>query len=143
MNLLTRCLLALVLAIGLALPVVGGEGGENGGGTGIWILPRASFLSTSTMAPRDSRTVGLAADVVLRVSNEVGLCAATSVDSLTGLSVALPVSGNDVTIPAALLQSIASLPNKTSNVVIADASQVGYLLRITVTPAGAALIQVY
>jgi hypothetical protein len=140
---LIRCLLALALAIGLVLPVVGGEGGENGGGTGVWILPRANFLSTSMSVPRDTRTIPVNVDAILQVSNEVGVCSATSLDGLTGLPVSLPVVGNQVVVTAALLQSIGSLPSKCANVVIADASQVGYLVRITVLQNGTALVQVF
>ena len=142
-NHLTRSLLALMLAIGLALPVVGGEGGENGGGTGIWILPRASFLSAQTVAPRDTRSISTQGNLVVQVSADVGVCTATSIDGLTGLPVALPVNGNQITIPGALLQAIGNTPTKTANVVIADAFQVGYLLRISVGANGCATVMVF
>jgi hypothetical protein len=141
-----RWLVAFALAICMALPVLGGEGGENGGGTGIWILPRANFLTMNagSVAPRDARPFSIQQDVLLQVSSEMGSCSATFMDQVSGSPVALQVTGSVVRMPAALLQLLGSMPNKTAYVTIADATQLGYLVRITVDAVtGIAVVQVF
>ncbi len=141
-----RWLVAFALAICMALPVLGGEGGENGGGTGIWILPRANFLTMNggAAAPRDVRTVGLSQDVLMEVHTDLGSVSATFVDQVSGSPVALQVQGRVVRVSASLLQMLGTMSTKTAYITIADATQLGYLIRISVDPiAGTATIQVF
>ena len=79
---LLRPLVAIALAVWLALPLVGNEGGDNASGTGIWILPRATFLASgmSQAAPRATKELlAIGQDVVMEVSSECGACSATFV----------------------------------------------------------------
>ncbi len=134
MKSLTRVLVAVALAIWLALPGVGGDGGENGGGTGVWVLPRAQFLTQQLGAvPRASLSQhNLAQDVFMQLSPEIGVAMATFVDSATGVPVALPVNGTIVRLPANLLQAMAAAHVSTASILITDAVQVGYLITIVI-----------
>ena len=71
---LSRILLALALAVWVAVPGVGSDGGENAGGTGVWILPRAASICAFSGPPREMRTIPapLAADCTMQMSVEIG-----------------------------------------------------------------------
>ena len=144
MNLLFRILAALALAIALALPAVGGEGGETGGGTGVWVLPGARYLSIGPLgAVRESRSFGITQDIVMQISSQGGIASATFVDDLTMLPVSLPMSGMQVRIPSSLLQALSESSSPTGTIMIVDAQQFGYLMRLTVSSAGQATVDVY
>jgi hypothetical protein len=125
-------LLTLWLGLWLALPSPGGEGGENAGGTGVWILPRATFLPATPQPEVRASFVAmdLSKNVRMRVSSEVGTVVATYVDDVIGQPCALPVVGDVVGFPAALLQSLASSPTSSGSIVIADAEQRGYVIHV-------------
>jgi hypothetical protein len=147
MKSLSRILLALALAVWVALPGVGSDGGENAGGTGVWILPRACWLNSGLGmgAPRDSRVLQapLTADCAMMMSVEVGNAVATFVDTLSGVPVSLPVSGSLVRLPVSLLHALSQSPQPTANVLITDAAQVGYVIHISIDPqTGNATIRV-
>lgn len=140
-----RILLTLALAAFLVLPGFGGDGGENGGGTGIWILPRASSCVTASPGgvPRDQRCfASLQSDVVMQVSSDCGSVGATSLDDLTCVPSALPVLGNSIRVPASLLQMLAASHAKAT-VVVMDSQGIGYTLLVTASTTSGALIRVY
>lgn len=150
MNAIVRILLAIVLAAWISSPSVGSEGGENAGGTGIWILPRATFFSGGTglgsgVAPREVRLFANAnQDIRLAVSDEVGAAVATLVEDASGASSSLPVTGFLVVIPSSLQQSLLSSNSVRSTIVIADASQLGYFIEVVVFPTtGKVELRVY
>jgi hypothetical protein len=144
MNLLTRILAALALAIGLALPAVGGEGGETGGGTGVWVLPASRFLCVDPPgAPRESRSFGITQDIVMQVSSQGGVSTATFVDDLTALPVSLPMTGSLVRIPSSLLQSLSESSSPSGTIMIVDAQLLGLLMRLTISTQGLVTIEVY
>lgn len=134
MRTLSHYLLALLLAAGLVLTGISSDGGENG--LGIWILPHANYITsgvgtpTQITQPRDVKTFALNKDVVMDVSSNMGNLVATLVDDVSGQPVALPVCGGRVTIPANLLASIAGLSSPKASLVINDASQLGYVIRL-------------
>src|SRR5688572_13626591 len=107
-----NALLALALVAWLAVPGVGGDGGENGGGTGVWVLPRASTLTCSTGSgvPIACESRPITQDFFLLLSSEVGVASATLVDACSGLPVSLPVIGTVLRVPASLLQTISHNP---------------------------------
>jgi hypothetical protein len=145
MKSLLRPLVALAVAVWLALPLVGNEGGNNAGGTGIWILPRATFLASGMSQSTPRATKDLLAngqDVVMEVSSECGECSATFVDELSGQPVALQTSGGLVRLPAALLQSLACAAGTKAHIVITDANQLGYLLTIDRREDGSLILKV-
>lgn len=143
MTSLIRVLAAIAFAICLALPGVGSDGGENGGGTGVWVLPRATCLTPPIgAAPRDQKTVPIQADLQMQMSAEVGVACATFIDDTSGVPMALSVTGSLVTIPATLMQSLAGLSSPSGTIVIADAMQVGYVIQIVVHSNGTATIRV-
>jgi hypothetical protein len=148
MNILTRILAALALAICLALPAIGGEGGGSGetSGGGVWVLPRSGCMfglsSWSSMAPRDTHQFAISSDVVLQASTEVGIASAIFLDDLSGLPVSLNVSGTQVRIPTALMLGLAQSPGTGATIMIVDAQMQGYLMRLSIN-AGQATITVY
>ncbi len=110
MKSLLRLLAALALAIWVAVPVVGSDGGDNAGGTGIWILPRATCLASGmeVTPPRAAKVLTtFNHDVVMQVSSECGAVVATFVDDLSGQPVSLATFSGQVRIPASLLQAMA------------------------------------
>lgn len=141
---LLRLLLALVTATIIALPIISSDGGENGGGTGIWILPRARFLCAGPApAPLDSKNLAtLSVDLVMQVSAECGACVATLIDEVSGVPVSLPAVGSRIRLSAALLQVVASGGGRAS-IVILDSSGLGYSLKVTTSSSGGATIAVY
>lgn len=136
---LMRVLLAALLTLAVVLPVFGGEGdgGENAGGTGVWILPRSTVLtsSSSQVGPGCTPRVPplalstLASDAKLRVSNECGQVAASLFAGLA-MPVALPVLGQVVTLPAATLRSLVEARVTEATLVLVDASGKGYVMRL-------------
>lgn len=145
MKSLLRPLVAIALAVWLALPLFGSEGGNNAGGTGIWILPRATFLASgmSQSAPRATKDLlANGQDVVMEVSSECGACSATFVDELSGQPVALQANGGLVRLPASLLQSLAGAAGTKAHIVITDANQLGYLLTIDRREDGSLVLKV-
>lgn len=148
MTSLSRILLALALAVWVALPGVGSDGGENAGGTGVWILPCAASINSGSGlggTPRDSRVLQapLTADVAMQMSVEVGNAVATFVEQMAGVPVALPVNGSIVRIPATLLQALAQAPHPNANILITDAAQVGYVIQVSIDrQSGAVTIRV-
>jgi hypothetical protein len=138
-----RLLLAVAVSVWLALPSSSSDGGENAGGTGVWVLPRASFLAGCGSMPRESKVLlGTTQDLVVEVSIEVGSFVATFLDEVTGLPVSLQSYGPRVRIPAALLQAVVA-SNHKAHIVISDANQFGYMLHIEVHPStGAISVQV-
>jgi hypothetical protein len=146
MTSLLRFLAALVLALCFALPGVSGEGGDNAGAGGVWVLPRAGAVGIGGIggiAPRDTRTVGFASDVFLQMSHDVGVATATFVDSVSQVPTGLIVTGNLVRLPAALLQALAPFAGATATIVITDAAQVGYVIQLTVHANNTATLQAF
>ncbi|MBL8731067.1 MAG: hypothetical protein JNN13_01720 [Planctomycetes bacterium] len=138
MNIANRCLLALLLALGLVLPSVSSEGGENG--LGIWILPNANHLTSgigcsTTSAPRASQTFAVGKDITMDVASGMGAIVATFVDELAGQAISLPVVGGRVTIPGELVEALTNSASPRASIVIADACQLGYVLTLACDPA--------
>ena len=145
MKALLRFVVASLLAIAMALPSLGGDGGPNGGGTGVWVLPAASFLSSAPAPnPRDSHTsVSTAQPLQFKVSDEVGDVVAIFFDELSGTPVALPVSGREVTVPAALLAALSQRVGARADIVIADASLRGYVIKLSIASDRTATVRVF
>jgi len=145
MRSLLHLLSVALLAALLALPGVSGGGGPGGGSTGVWVLPLSAFLSGDSIgAPRDVHA-GVSTDepLQLRTSGEGDGLTAVFCDELSGAPVALPVDGDTVTIPAALLRALAQQPSARADVVIADASLRGYVVRIAIAADRTATVRVY
>ena len=139
MKLFSRTLLAVLAALWIALPSVGGEGGENGGGTGVWILPRCSALGSVPQACPGTGQMRqfsrLSGDITMVVSPQCGQVVATICDPGTGVFVPLSVSGRDVTLPESVLQAFQGASVTSVKIVIADAAQNGYILTLAVNVA--------
>lgn len=145
MRSLLQLLAVAFLAALLALPGVSGGGGPGGGSTGVWVLPLSSYLSAGPLgAPRDVHA-GVSTDepLVLQTSGEGDGLTATFCDELSGEPISLPVVGEVVTIPAAILQALAQGPGTRADVVIADAALRGYVLSITIGNDRKATVRVY
>lgn len=145
MKSLLRPLVALALAVWLAIPLVGNDGGDNAGGTGIWILPRATFLASGmgTGAPRATRELlANSQDVLMEVSSDCGACTATFVDEISGQPITLSASGGLVRLPYTVLQSLAGGVGPKAHVVIADSNQLGYVVAIDRREDGTLVLKV-
>jgi hypothetical protein len=146
MKSLSKAVFVWALLIAFALPGIGNDGGENGGGSGVWVLPRACFLTSQTgsSAPLAFATRPMNQDLVMTMSAEVGVASGTFLEALSSVPVAVPVVGSTVRVPASLLQALALLQLPQATVVVSDAAQFGYVLKITVNPStGTVLIQAY
>ena len=133
MKLLQRVLVAIALVIWTALPILGSDGGDNASGTGIWILPRAGYLACDAQNAevRAQRNLPTSCqDLMVAVSSDCGACAATFLDEVSGQPVPLPSVGGVVRIPASLLQALPQGNGTKAHVVISDAAQLGYMMRV-------------
>lgn len=150
---LLRVLIAALLALGVVLPVFGGEGdgGENAGGTGLWILPRSTTLTSSSaqVGPGSQPRVpamalgSFGSDAKLRVSNECGAVVATLFAG-QAVPMDLPVLGQVVTMPAAVMQQLAAAQVTDATLVVVDAGSKGYVMRLLLDlAAGTAQLLVY
>ena len=97
MKALLHCLLALLAALAVALPSPGSEGGENAGGTGVWILPFCSQINTESQEEPSSLQARLTIpvadlnrDIRMQLSSQMGQSVATCVDELTGCPTSPP-----------------------------------------------------
>jgi hypothetical protein len=148
MTSMLRVLLATVLVAWIAQPTIGG-GGENAGGSGVWILPRPGALACSSGTPQGApraqfTVVGLASDLRLQISSEMGLAVASLVEDLTGTPMPLQVSGLVVEIPTEMLLAIGAQSPSEASVLISDANQLGYVLELEVdAPTDQVVVKVW
>lgn len=151
MKTLSRLSLLIAFAVWLALPTVGNDGGDNAGGTGVWILPRSTFLASGApmidpaTAARESIQVasGLTSSVTLTASSEMGTMTATMMESTTGTPVALPTNGRNITLSADLLRGIREA-GASAKIVVLDGLLQGYVLEVTfASPTSAGEIRIY
>jgi hypothetical protein len=108
----------------------------------VWVLPRASHLAPPCTVARDTKTVSLANDIDLMMSEDIGSATATFVDDVTHVPVSLSVVGLRVRLPAALLQALVGCSPPTATVMITDAAQLGYVIQITVNNNNTATLRV-
>lgn len=148
MKALVRFLLFALVAVWLALPTMGTDGGEGAGGTGVWILPRPTFLASASGsggfgAVRGSTSIPANAPLTLKACAELGLFTATLIDPSSGVSTLLPCNGLDVILSSDLLRTLRETCG-SAHVVIADGTQLGYVIQIAFDPAsGAGVVKVY
>ena len=122
-------------------PGPGNGGGENNGGTGVWILPACANIMASAQDPGVAARMNIevpstAADVRLQVDNSMGAASAVFVDDLSGAVIGMPVSGRLVTLPKQLLQALQHSPIGKGTLLITDASQMGYVIRVVAMADG-------
>ncbi|HEX6812992.1 MAG TPA: hypothetical protein VF384_15310 [Planctomycetota bacterium] len=136
MNVLLRISLALALAVWIASPVVNGMG--EGGGTGVWVLPRATSFGSGagpSCGASARQTIPFAnpsQDIRLVVS-DMSAAVATLTDEVSAVSTPLAVIGAQVVIPASLQQTLIAT-STLSTIVIVDAQQTGYYIQLVVIP---------
>lgn len=147
-----RLLAASIVALLLAIHAVGGEGGENAGGTGVWILPRPTSMTSSTStllgcgAPRSApiQISSLDSDLKFELGAECGISVATLFAGPTSEPIPLDVVGRQVVVPASLVQSLVASQTLVVEIVVADAAMKGYVLRLQLDPAaGSAQLLVF
>lgn len=146
MNVTLRLASALLVAAILALPGVGNDGGENAGGTGVWILPRASFLSSPGSIVGVQGAVvdplvrtSLQTEVALMTAIEMTSFTATLIDGVSGAPMALPTNGRNVVVPSCVLQGLSDAGTTEAHVVVVDANQLGYVLRLAIDSSSASV----
>ncbi len=138
-----RSLLSILFAMLVVLPGIGRAGGDNAGGTGVWILPRASTLSPAMVSvatdphapisiePREVRLLdNLQNNLALVASDDMGTPVATLVDGVSGAPIALPVEGRTATLTATMLQQLVGSGVTTATIILLDAQHRGYLVRL-------------
>lgn len=146
MNHYLRNILALMAVVWLAIPAPGNGGGENNGGSGVWILPACANITVQdpNALPRASHSfANTASDIKLKVSSSMGTATATFTDDLSGTTVGMQVAGRVVTIPKQLLQALAQSPVRKGTLLISDAAQNGYVIRVIVRANGSVKIAVF
>jgi len=146
MNHYLRNILALMAAVWLAIPAPGNGGGENNGGSGVWILPACANITVQdpNALPRAVHTfANTASDIKVKVANGMGTPTATFTDDLSGTTVGMNVTGRVVTVPKQLLQALALSPIRKGTLLITDASQCGYIIRVIVRPDGSVKVAVF
>ncbi|MCA8948872.1 MAG: hypothetical protein KDE27_05175 [Planctomycetes bacterium] len=137
MKLAVRLVVVLLAAVWLAAPSLGGEGGENAGGTGVWVLPGGSSLGGNGQSGNLSREIpNLTKDFKLTVASNVGAFVATACEAGSGVIVPLASSGRDVLLPAAMLRGFRDENVAHVDIVIADSEMVGYRIRLSIPAAG-------
>jgi hypothetical protein len=144
---LLRNALVLLIASFLAMPTLCDEGGGNNGGGGVWILPCcANICGVSTEAGLAPRAMMLSANTATNVTmctvSQMGAASATFVDDLSGVPVSLPVSGRVVTVSKLLLQALEASSKKAATIIVTDALQCGYVMRVLIQPCGSVKITV-
>lgn len=149
MKTMLRLLASVALAAWIALPGVGSDGGDNAGGTGVWILPRSSFFTSqlpcisATTPARQSQSMASAFNGVrLTTSTEMGAFTATFIDPFSGSSTALPTNGRDVVLSGTLLRAVQE-SGAAAEIVVVDGQLQGYVVRVSVDAAGVASLQLY
>jgi hypothetical protein len=147
MKALHRLVLLVALATWMALPGVGSDGGDNGGGGGVWILPRPQYLCSGTPAdaPHGSASLtNLNNGMTLSADSTMGQPCATVIDPVSGVVVSLQTNGRDVTLPGNLLKNLRDSGCASVNIVIADSTQLGYVITVTFDAAtGGASLKTY
>jgi hypothetical protein len=136
MNVLRRLTLAIALAVWVATPVVNCMG-EGGGGSGVWVLPRAGQFTSSVTpipgtSPRQTFSVANASQNIHLVVTEMGTAVATLTEESSSLTTPLAVVGAQVVIPSALQQALISSSCTLATIVIVDAAQCGYYIQLIV-----------
>jgi hypothetical protein len=149
MKAIFRLVLPVVFAAWLALPGVGSDGGDNAGGTGVWILPRATFLASDAASIGGSVTARLpiplanaSSTITLTAASEMGSMTATMIDPVTGVPVSVPTNGHQIVIKDSLLTSVRNA-GVTASIVVVDSLQQGYVIRIAFEANGTGTIRVY
>lgn len=139
MNLRIRLVPVALAAALLALPGIGDEGGEGAGGTGVWILPRPTYLAPGcpgTTPPSIAAVPPLAlpsaGSVTMTIAPESGPSSAVLVDNVSGTSLPLPVSGREVTLARTVLQGLVSSGTDVAHIVVTDSQQLGYVIQISI-----------
>ncbi|MCR9245313.1 MAG: hypothetical protein NXI31_09795 [bacterium] len=134
---LLRILAVALAAVWLAAPSVGGEGGENAGGTGVWILPACAPVGSPGV--RSSFAVNtLASDITMTMSPQIGNAVATAVDPRSGAVLPLSVRGRDVVITAEQLGGFRQAGVTVVDILISDDSRQGYHIRLDIHPTAGA-----
>lgn len=132
---------AFAIAALLALPGLSTDGGGNASGTGVWILPRPTYVSsvTSGIVGGGSATpvacfaiASLGSDVRLVTSSDLSSFTASMIDPVSGVAIPLVVSGREVVLSKDHLQGLAAAGALTADVVVADSGQLGYVLRVQI-----------
>ncbi|MBL8727002.1 MAG: hypothetical protein JNM25_01135 [Planctomycetes bacterium] len=149
MKLLLRLVLPLAVAALVALPGIGSDGGDNAGGTGVWILPRPTFLASGaleSMAPAVHGVLNIAScgsGVALAAGAEMGDFVATLIDPISGMPIALPTNGRQILLSASLLADL-KLAAVEARIVVSDSQHLGYVLGLALdSTTGACTVRIF
>jgi hypothetical protein len=146
MKALIRSFEFILVALLLALPVIGGGGG-GGGDSGVWVLPGPGpgFCQSGPVpAGTDARSVlnvgeGLL-PVTLRVAVEMGVPTVSfATPALAGIN-EFTISGHDVTISPNVFTAMRRAGVGRGDLVVMDGNRRGYVITILFTSAGIQLL---
>lgn len=129
-------LLAALLGLFAALPLLGGGGGGGEGAGGVWVLPRCGNILPPigrNCTPTNSRASysipDVTQDFVMQATNySGGLVAGMSMSTL-GLS-GIDVNGSFITVPATLMQQLRVQRLQNFYVLVLDDSCQGYVIEV-------------
>jgi hypothetical protein len=78
-----------------------------------------------------------------KVGDEVGDVVALFIDELSGVPMALPVNGREVTVPLAVLGAMAQNVGARADIVIVDPTLRGYVIKVAIAADRTAVVRVY
>jgi hypothetical protein len=130
-------LLALLLGLLAALPLLGGDTCGGGGENGVWILPRAGQISQGpSSGPRpinEALTSHVVTDLthnfVMQASSNMAHIVATLSNPNLG-SLGVSVCGSQITLGSSLMQAVGQLPNSRCDLLVIDENYCGYLMSL-------------
>ncbi|GAB4147414.1 MAG: hypothetical protein Fur0037_15590 [Planctomycetota bacterium] len=142
---LVRALLALLLGLSAALPVLG-DSVTGGGEGGVWILPRSTVMTGSGITARQARASckidDLQKGLVMQMSSEVGVAIAVLTDPASNLVHPLAVNGHDVILDGNLLVGLHNTGVASISVTVVDENGLGYAIDLAFETTGA-MVYVY
>lgn len=138
MKMYMKGLIALLLGLLAALPLLGGDTCGGGGENGVWILPNRSQFTSSTGtgisgvgqlsdARASIQVNDLTHNFVMQASGSVGHIVASLGNANLGVF-GVSVCGTQITVSAALMAAIATLPNSRCEMLVIDENYCGYLM---------------
>lgn len=136
-----RAVLLVLVGLFAVLPLFGHDDEGGGGDSGVWILPRSSYLGSGggpqiiSAPPRGIRHhPDLSRDLSLQMSSEMSEPTGVLTDPVTNRPIPLAVDGMHVTVRSATLRSIESAGVTEVYGTVIDSQGRGYILRLRIDP---------
>jgi hypothetical protein len=103
------------------------------------VLPRAAQFGSGAgpgpgASPRQTFAFASANQDIRLAVSDMSTAVATLTEESSSLSTSLSVVGSEVVIPSELQQALINSSSTTATIVITDAFQIGYYIRLVVQP---------